>query len=70
MQKTFTYPKFDFVRPPELADGKPGHYPVVVVGAGPAGLCFARALAGSGLQVGLTIAVLAGAGLLFALRWK
>ena len=24
---------------------------VVVVGAGPAGLCFARALAGSGLQV-------------------
>jgi ubiquinone biosynthesis UbiH/UbiF/VisC/COQ6 family hydroxylase len=26
---------------------------VVVVGAGPAGLCFARALAGSGLQVGL-----------------
>ncbi|HCT26383.1 MAG TPA: FAD-dependent hydroxylase, partial [Stenotrophomonas sp.] len=26
---------------------------VVVVGAGPAGLCFARALVGSGLQVGL-----------------
>ena len=26
---------------------------VVVVGAGPAGLCFARALAGNGLQVGL-----------------
>ncbi|PTT37528.1 FAD-dependent hydroxylase, partial [Stenotrophomonas sp. HMWF022] len=26
---------------------------VVVVGAGPAGLCFARALAGTGLQVGL-----------------
>jgi 3-(3-hydroxy-phenyl)propionate hydroxylase len=38
VQKTFTYPKFDFVRPPELADGKPGHYPVVVVGAGPVGL--------------------------------
>ncbi|HNJ46288.1 MAG TPA: FAD-dependent oxidoreductase [Ottowia sp.] len=51
MQKTFTYPKFDFVRPPELADGKPGHYPVVVVGAGPVGLSAAIDLAQLGQDV-------------------
>ena len=51
MQKTFTYPKFDFVRPPELADGKPGHYPVVVVGAGPVGLSAAIDLAQQGQDV-------------------
>ena len=51
MQKTFTYPKFDFVRPPELADGKPGHYPIVVVGAGPVGLSAAIDLAQLGQDV-------------------
>jgi len=51
VQKTFTYPKFDFVRPPELADGKPGHYPVVVVGAGPVGLSAAIDLAQLGQDV-------------------
>ncbi|MBS0315938.1 MAG: FAD-dependent oxidoreductase [Proteobacteria bacterium] len=51
MQKTFSYPKFDFIRPPELADGKPGHYPVVVVGAGPVGLSAAIDLASQGQSV-------------------
>ena len=51
MQKTFTYPKFDFVRSPELADGKPGHYPIVVVGAGPVGLSAAIDLAQLGQDV-------------------
>ena len=45
MQKTFTYPKFEFVQPPELTEGKTGHYPVVVVGAGPVGLSAAIDLA-------------------------
>ncbi len=51
MQKTFTYPKFEFIQPPELADGKPGHYPVVVVGAGPVGLSAAIDLAQMGQRV-------------------
>ena len=51
MQKTFTYPKFDFIQPPELAEGKPGHYPVVVVGAGPVGLSTAIDLAQQGQDV-------------------
>lgn len=48
MQKTFTYPKFDYVRPPELAEGRDGHYPVIVVGAGPVGLTAAIDLAHQG----------------------
>ncbi|WP_416365856.1 FAD-dependent oxidoreductase [Ottowia sp. SB7-C50] len=51
MQKTFTYPKFDFVTPPELAGAEPGHYPVVVVGAGPVGLSAAIDLAQQGQSV-------------------
>jgi len=51
VQKTFTYPKFDFVPPPELASGQPGHYPVVVVGAGPVGLSAAIDLAQMGQRV-------------------
>ena len=51
MQKTFTYPKFDFVKPPELTDGQPGHYPVIVVGAGPVGLSAAIDLAQLGQPV-------------------
>ncbi len=52
MQKTFTYPKFAYVRPPELAPGgTPGHYPVVVVGAGPVGLATAIDLAQQGQAV-------------------
>ncbi len=51
MQKTFTYPKFEFKRPPELDCGQPGHYPVVVVGAGPVGLSAAIDLAQQGQDV-------------------
>ena len=51
MQKTFTYPKFDYVRPPELAEGRDGHYPVIVVGAGPVGLTAAIDLAHQGQPV-------------------
>jgi len=51
VQKTFTYPKFDFVTPPELAGAEPGHYPVVVVGAGPVGLSAAIDLAQQGQSV-------------------
>lgn len=51
MQKTFSYPKFAFTRPPELADGRQRHYPVVVVGAGPVGLTAAIDLAQQGQQV-------------------
>ena len=51
MQKTFTYPKFEFVRPPELDDGRPRHYSVVVVGAGPVGLATAIDLANQGQEV-------------------
>jgi 3-(3-hydroxy-phenyl)propionate hydroxylase len=51
VQKTFTYPKFDFDAPPELTGGQPGHYPVVVVGAGPVGLATAIDLAQQGQQV-------------------
>jgi 3-(3-hydroxy-phenyl)propionate hydroxylase len=51
VQKTFTYPKFDFKRPPELDSGQPGHYPVVVVGAGPVGLSAAIDLAQMGQSV-------------------
>lgn len=51
MQSTYTYPKFDFVTPPELAQGRSGHYPVVVVGAGPVGLSAAIDLAQQGTPV-------------------
>ena len=51
MQKTFTYTKFDFVRPPELERGQAGHYPVVVIGAGPVGLSAAIDLAQQGQRV-------------------
>lgn len=51
MQKTFTYPKFDFVTPPELQSGQSAHYPVVVVGAGPVGLSAAIDLAQQGQDV-------------------
>ena len=38
MLKTYSYPKFDYAKPPELAGTKAPRYPVVVVGAGPVGL--------------------------------
>ncbi len=51
MLKTYTYPKFEYWCPPELAEQRSGHYPVVVVGAGPVGLAMAIDLACQGQQV-------------------
>lgn len=51
MLSTFQYPKFEYVRPPELVEGRDGHYPVVIVGAGPVGLCTAIDLAQQGVPV-------------------
>jgi 3-(3-hydroxy-phenyl)propionate hydroxylase len=41
---------FAYRKPPELASGRPGHYPVIVIGAGPVGLCAAIDLAVHGLD--------------------
>jgi 3-(3-hydroxy-phenyl)propionate hydroxylase len=49
--KTYKYPKFEFIRPPELDSGAAGRYPLVVVGAGPVGLTTAIDLAMQGQQV-------------------
>jgi 3-(3-hydroxy-phenyl)propionate hydroxylase len=38
MLKTYTYPRFEYKTPPEIASGKTLRVPVVVVGAGPVGL--------------------------------
>lgn len=51
MLKTYTYPKFDYVCPPEVREQRSGHYPVVVVGAGPVGLAMAIDLAQQGQNV-------------------
>ena len=41
---------FAYRKPPELTSGQPGHYPVIVVGAGPIGLCAAIDLALHGID--------------------
>jgi len=41
MLKTYTYPKFEAVKPPELSGAALRRYPVVVVGAGPVGMAAA-----------------------------
>ncbi|PKO55827.1 MAG: FAD-dependent oxidoreductase [Betaproteobacteria bacterium HGW-Betaproteobacteria-21] len=51
MLSTFQYPKFEYRRPPEISEGRDGHYPVIVVGAGPVGLTAAIDLAMQGQQV-------------------
>ena len=38
MLKSYAYPKFEYRRPPELSGAAPRRYPVVIVGAGPAGM--------------------------------
>ncbi|WP_066332393.1 FAD-dependent oxidoreductase [Azohydromonas lata] len=38
MLKSYTYPKFEYRKPPELCGDGPRRYPVVIVGAGPVGL--------------------------------
>ena len=51
MLSTFTYPEFQSYCPPEIESGKPGEYTVVIVGAGPVGLCAAIDLAQQGKSV-------------------
>ncbi|HJV24881.1 MAG TPA: FAD-dependent oxidoreductase [Aromatoleum sp.] len=51
MLSTYTYPKFEYQRPPEIAEQRDGHYPVVIVGAGPVGLAAAIDLAIQGKPV-------------------
>ncbi len=46
----FNYEVYPFVRPAELSGGTPSRQPVVVVGAGPAGLVLAIQLALNGVQ--------------------
>ena len=43
MLKTYTYPKFDYCTPPEIASGQTRKVPVVVVGSGAAALTVASA---------------------------
>jgi 3-(3-hydroxy-phenyl)propionate hydroxylase len=38
MLKTYTYPKFEYRKPPELSGAASRRYPVVIVGAGPVGM--------------------------------
>ncbi len=51
MLSTFQYPRFEYTRPPEIAEGRDGHYPIVIVGAGPVGLTTAIDLAQQGQRV-------------------
>lgn len=48
MLSTYQYQKFPYVQPPEIVEKRSGHYPVVVVGAGPVGLSAAIDLASQG----------------------
>ncbi len=51
MLKTYTYPKFGYRSPPEIASGQACRVPVVVVGAGPVGLGAALELESQGVPV-------------------
>ncbi|MDK9703183.1 MAG: FAD-dependent oxidoreductase [Sulfuritalea sp.] len=51
MLKTYTYPKFEYRTPPEIAGGTTLKVPVVVVGAGPVGLGAALDLEQQGVPV-------------------
>jgi 3-(3-hydroxy-phenyl)propionate hydroxylase len=51
MLKTYSYPKFEYRTPPEIAGGKTLKVPVVVVGAGPVGLGAALDLQRQGTPV-------------------
>ena len=51
MLKTYTYPRFEYKTPPEIASGKTLDVPVVVVGAGPVGLATALDLDLQGVPV-------------------
>ena len=51
MLKTYSYPKFEYRIPPEIASGQTLKVPVVVVGAGPVGLAVALDLELQGVPV-------------------
>jgi 3-(3-hydroxy-phenyl)propionate hydroxylase len=51
MAKNFEYPQFAYTTPPEISRGSSAHYPVIVVGAGPVGMCTAIDLAQQGQSV-------------------
>ena len=51
MLKTYTYPRFEYTTPPEIAGGQTLKVPVVVVGAGPVGLATALDLELQGVPV-------------------
>ncbi|MDP2132748.1 MAG: FAD-dependent oxidoreductase [Sulfuritalea sp.] len=51
MLKTYTYPRFEYKTPPEIANGETLKVPVVVVGAGPVGLAAALDLELQGIPV-------------------
>ena len=51
MLKTYSYPKFEYRTPPEIASGRTLKVPVVVVGAGPVGLGTALDLQLQGVPV-------------------
>lgn len=51
MLKTYTYPRFEYKTPPEIAGGMALKVPVVVVGAGPVGLATALDLQLQGVPV-------------------
>ena len=51
MLSTYTYPKFEYKTPPEIASGQVLKVPVVVVGAGPVGLAAALDLEQQGVPV-------------------
>ena len=51
MLKTYTYPRFEYKTPPEIASGKTLKVPVAVVGAGPVGLATALDLELQGVPV-------------------
>jgi 3-(3-hydroxy-phenyl)propionate hydroxylase len=50
MQKTYTYPKFDYVQTEEQRSGTPVRHAVVIVGAGPIGLTAALDCAARGID--------------------
>jgi len=51
MLATYRYPKYAYVRPPEIASRTVGRYPIVIVGAGPVGMAAAIDCAQHGLAV-------------------
>ncbi|MCC7412334.1 MAG: FAD-dependent oxidoreductase [Gammaproteobacteria bacterium] len=50
MATTYQYPEYAFTPPPELGRGRAGHFPVVIVGAGPIGLATAIDLHRKGIR--------------------